>query len=64
MLIGGYDNSGWFPIGSGTRLHVPEDRDDTELWLRLNDNDMENGDGAFDVMLSLRRRMPVINAAG
>jgi hypothetical protein len=64
MLIGGYDNSGWFPIGSGTRLHVPEDRDDTELWLRLNDNDMQNGDGAFDVMLSLRRRMPVINAAG
>ncbi|MGY1623841.1 thiol-activated cytolysin family protein [Geodermatophilus sp. SYSU D00965] len=64
MLIGGYDNGNWFPIGSGTRFHVPPDRDDTELWFRLNDDNMENGNGTFDVSLTLRRRMPVINAMG
>jgi Thiol-activated cytolysin len=64
MLIGGYDNSNWFPIGSGTRLNVPNERDHTELWLRLNDNDMANGNGEFDVTLSLRRRLPVLNAVG
>jgi hypothetical protein len=62
MLIGGYDNGSWFPIGSGKRLQVPNDKDDTELWLRLNDNDMTNGNGSFDVTLSLRRRLPVLNA--
>jgi hypothetical protein len=64
MLIGGYDNTNWFPIGSGTRLHVPDEYDRTELWLRLNDNDMSNGNGAFEVKISLRRRMPELNAVG
>jgi Thiol-activated cytolysin len=64
MLIGGYDNTSWFPIGSGTRLHVPDDKDHTELWLRLNDDNMTDGNGEFDVNLSLRRRLPVINAVG
>jgi hypothetical protein len=64
MLIGGYDNTNWFPIGSGTRMIIPNDKDHTELWLRLNDNDMTNGNGEFDVILSLRRRLPVLNAVG
>jgi hypothetical protein len=62
MLIGGYDNANWFPIGSGTRFNVPDDRDDCELWLRLNDDNMTNGNGDFDVTVSLRRRMPTIPA--
>jgi hypothetical protein len=62
MLIGGWDNTDWFPIGSGKRLLVPDGRDDQELWLRLNDDDMTNGNGAFDVNVSVRRRVPVINA--
>lgn len=64
MLIGGYDNSAWFPIGSGTRFHVPSERDDTELWLRINDENMINGNGEFEVTLSIRRRLPTINAIG
>ncbi|MGW1496446.1 thiol-activated cytolysin family protein [Streptomyces sp. NPDC002402] len=64
MLIGGYDNANWFPIGSGKRLFVPDDVDDTELWLRLNDEDMTNGNGEFDVNVSVRRRMPEIHALG
>ncbi|MFE4995505.1 thiol-activated cytolysin family protein [Streptomyces mirabilis] len=62
MLIGGYDNGNWFPIGSGTRVHVPDERDDCELWLRLNDDNMTNGNGDFDVTMSVRRRMPTIPA--
>jgi hypothetical protein len=64
MLIGGYDNSNWFPVGGGRRFNVPDDSDDSELWFRLNDDNMTNGNGHFDVIVSLRRRMPVINAAG
>ncbi|MER6694841.1 thiol-activated cytolysin family protein [Streptomyces minutiscleroticus] len=64
MLIGGYDNSNWFPIGSGARQNVPDAYDDCELWLRLNDDDMTNGNGVFDVTVSVRRRLPVINALG
>ncbi|WP_432040762.1 thiol-activated cytolysin family protein [Streptomyces chartreusis] len=62
MLIGGYDNGKWFPIGSGARVHVPAESDDCELWLRLNDDDMTNGDGDFDVTVSVRRRLPTIPA--
>jgi hypothetical protein len=64
MLIGGYNNTHWFPIGSGTRFIVPSSEDHTELWLRLNDDNMTNGNGEFQVTLSLRRRIPVINATG
>lgn len=64
MLIGGYDNSNWMPIGGGRRFSVPSDRDDSELWFRLNDVNMSDGKGSFAVTVSLRRRMPVINAAG
>jgi hypothetical protein len=63
MLIGGYDNANWIPIGGGRRFTVPSERDDSQLWFRLNDNDMTNGNGSFRVTVSLRRRMPVINAA-
>jgi hypothetical protein len=41
---------------------VPNEQDNSELWLRLNDDNMTNGDGKFDVTLSVRRRLPVINA--
>ena len=61
-LIGGYNNTDWFQIGSGIRLNVPPERDQTELWLRINDNDMNNGNGQFDVAVTLRRRLPTINA--
>ncbi|SNY39128.1 thiol-activated cytolysin family protein [Paractinoplanes atraurantiacus] len=64
MLIGGFDNTNWFPVGGGRRFTVPAEREDGELWFRLNDDNMTNGNGRFDINVSLRRRMPVINAAG
>ncbi|MER5474843.1 thiol-activated cytolysin family protein [Streptomyces sp. NPDC002685] len=62
MLIAGYDNTHWFPVGSGTRVRVPDEQDDSELWLRLNDDNMTNGNGDFDVTVSVRRRTPTIPA--
>jgi hypothetical protein len=64
MLIAGYDNTDWFPVGSGCQVTVPPENDGRELWLRLNDEDMTNGNGAFEVKVSLERREPIINAKG
>jgi hypothetical protein len=63
MLIGGFDNDNWMPIGGGRHFNVPEENDDSELWFRLNDDNMTDGNGHFDVAVSLRRRIPMINAA-
>ena len=62
MLIAGYDNTDWIPIGSGANFTVPNDKHGRELWLSINDDSLTTGNGNFDVKVTVERRMPVINA--
>lgn len=62
MLIAGYDNTDWIPIGSGANFTVPDDKHGRELWLSINDDNLTTGNGNFDVKVTVERRMPVINA--
>ncbi|MEU4407099.1 thiol-activated cytolysin family protein [Streptosporangium sp. NPDC023963] len=63
-LIAGYNNASWFYVGSGTPqpVVVPDEQHGSELWLRLNDDNMQNGDGSFKVTVTVRRRLPSIPA--
>lgn len=63
-LLAGFDNASWFQVGSGRTASVPEERDKAVLWLNINDDNLTNGNGTFDVTVSLRRRVPTVNAMG
>ncbi|SDG27679.1 thiol-activated cytolysin family protein [Pseudonocardia oroxyli] len=63
-LLAGFDNTNWFQVGSGRTFNVPTERDKAVLWLNINDDDLTNGNGTFDVTISVRRRVPTVNAAG
>jgi hypothetical protein len=61
-LIAGYDNANWFYVGTGMNKIVPDDQHGSELWLRLNDDNMTNGNGQVNAYVKVERRLPVINA--
>ncbi|MFG3438826.1 thiol-activated cytolysin family protein [Nonomuraea sp. NPDC047897] len=63
-LIAGFNNANWFYVGGGTDqpVVVPDEQHGSELWLRLNDDNVTNGNGAFNVTVIVERRLPVIPA--
>ncbi|GAA3626156.1 hypothetical protein GCM10022419_134640 [Nonomuraea rosea] len=61
-LIAGFDNHSYFYVGGGVGpMAVPAEQDGSQLWLRLNDDNMENGNGTFYVTVTVQRRLPTIS---